>query len=345
MALDVKKPIDIKDIATIELVKDGKVIILHGYGDDKIVLKVEKDASLNQVKNAKAVMKAVDPSLKTKIVSREEAETVIDAIDGYVDDNLINYVLGGEKEPHLSAENLETLRSAMETWIGNIDSGMNPLLKMSFVEVKDVRSMLGKRLSTENKSKADLRSFAEALNAPGGLEKLGSVIAADMMNDNHDRFSIRGGVGQNIPTKANPTTPADIKRLQFQAVSNIGNIFLQVTDDGGKTLSGLDFIPPVVDGADINKALAAKHPIHTLVDPQARTAFAEKVARDLEKIINPKRGFLGRRKLDSKAARRLVAGMVEGARKINIALKKKALKQNPVSVGLQARIDLLDQVG
>lgn len=348
MSLDVTKQIKIEEIATIELVKGGKIIILHGNSNDKndkIVLKVEEGASVAQVKSAKAVMKAVDPSLKTKIVSIEETNALIDAIGGYVEDNALNYILGGEREPHLNAENLEVMLNMLESWKERIAEGNNPLLKMSYVEVKDVRSMLEKRLNNDAKNKTDLRAFTNALNAPGGLEKLGMIIAADMMNDNHDRFSVRGGKGENFPTK-NDQLPTEYKRIVFQAMTNPGNVFLQIVGEGGNTLSGLDFIPPVADGADINKDPSThkdpkykeKHPIATLTDKTKRNAFAEKVASDLDKMVSPKRGFLGRRRLDSKAAQRLAKGMVDGGRAIREALDKKAKKQNEVSEGLKWRL-------
>lgn len=335
MPLDVKNPIVLEDIKNIELIKEGKVIILHGKGNDKVVLKEEERASVAQVKGAKAVMAAVDPSLKTKIVSKDEAESIISAIDGAIDDNQISAGLSdGDNDPIYGVDDLLAIKSMMEKWLSDIETGKNPLLKISYVDVKNVRSALEKRLGSGPGRKATLREFAAALNGPGGFEKLGAVIAADMMNDNHDRFSVRGGISPQIGER----------RFQFKALTNPGNVFLEVTETGGRTLSGLDYVPPSETGADINLPLKDKHPAKVLADKTQRAAFVAKVISDLETLVHPKRGFLARNKLKSDAAKRMIAGMIEGARKIEAVLQKKAGKQANISAGLAERLALLAQV-
>lgn len=335
MPLDVKNQIAIEDIKYIELIKDGKIIILHGKGNDKVVLKEEERASVEQVKGAKAVMKAIEPSLKTKIVSKDEAESVISAIDGTIEDNDLSASLSNsDDDPLYNKEELTSVRSMMKKWLEDIETGKNPLLKMSYVDVKDIRSALQKRLGSGPDRKATLREFAAALNAPGGFEKLGAVLAADLMNDNGDRFSVRGGISPQIGDR----------RFRFKALTNPGNVFLEVTETGGRSLSGLDYIPQSETTADINLPLKDNHPAKVLADKTQRAAFVSRVISDLETLVHPKRGFLSRNKLNSDAARRMIAGMIEGARKIEAALKKKADKQANVSVGLAQRLSLLAQV-
>lgn len=335
MALDVKNPIILADIKDVELIKDGKVIILHGKSDEKLVLKEEENASVAQVKGAKAVIKAVDPSLKTKIVSKEEAESIIAAIDGVTDDNELSASLANAANaPAYSADDLLAIRKLMAKWLVDIESGKNPLLKMAYVDVKNIRSALEKRMGSGPERKANLREFAAALNGPGGFEKLGAVIAADMVNDNHDRFSVRGGLSHQIGDR----------RFQFKALTNPGNVFLEVTETGGRTMSGLDYIPPSETSADFNQPLKEKHPVKVLADKTQRAAFVAKVVSDLESLVHPKRGFLARNKLKSDAAKRIIAGMIDGARKIEAVLQRKADKQANVSPGLAERLTLLAQV-
>jgi hypothetical protein len=335
MALDVKSPIKLEDIKYIELIKGGKIIILHGNNKEKLVLKEEESASVKQVNSAKAVIKAVDPSLKTKIVSKEEAKAVIAAIEGAIEDNQLSASLNNDdNHPLFSVDDLLAIKLMMEKWLVDMDNEKNPVLKMAYVDVKDVRSALEQRLGSGPDRKASLREFAAALNAPGGFEKLGAVIAADMMNDNHDRFSVRNGLGQQIGER----------RFQFKALTNPGNVFLEVTESGGRTLSGLDYIPPGKVTADFDLPLKENHPAKVLADKTQRAAFVAKVVSDLETLVHPKRGFLARNKLKSDAAKRMIAGMIEGARKIETVLQKKASKQANVSAGLTERLALLAQV-
>jgi len=333
MALDVNSPINPLDINEIQLVKDGKIIVLHGHGKDKLVLKQEKDASVAQVKGAKTVMSAVDPALSTKVVTKAEAELLITFIDDLLE------VEGAAEELNGAIANPEYkeimgLKKAVQKWLTDMESGKNPLLKMAYVNVFDIRDVLERRLGTGPDNKAGIQAFIAGLNGEGGFEKLGSVLAADMLNDNHDRFCVWGGTSPTIGGR----------QFRFKALTNAGNVFLEVTENGGKSLSGLDFVPPVLDGADINLPLKEKHPARILADKTKRAEFAAKVISDLEMIVHPKRGKLSRNKLPGDAAKRLIAGMIVGAKSIAAALKKKAAKQNPVSAGIAERLALLETV-
>ncbi len=352
MTLSVKNPIMPIDIADIQAFKGGKIIFLTGHEGEKIVLKTELGTSVANVKNAKAVMKAIDPSIKTKIVTKEELGYLLDwataaleiesAFDQLPQDEKIDK---GPGLKNIRKESLQALKAALTEWGDRIDAqddinaAQSPLIKLNYIDVKDIGSEIEKRLNEEKKDKSGVRAFVRALNAPGGFETLGKVIAADLVNDNRDRFALDGGWSPKIGGRT----------FAFKALVNPGNVFIKIASHGASSISGLDFIEPGrVQNKDINLPLKDDHSIHHLSAKEIRAKLAADVVADLELLVNPKRGRFSFNKLDSNAAKRLQAGMVEGAQLIAAELdrkyRSKPEKGNRWTQGVLERYELLRAV-
>jgi hypothetical protein len=352
MTLSVKDPILPIDIADIHLLKNGKIIFLTGHEGERLVLKTELGTSAGNVKNAKAVMKAIDPSIKTKIVTQEEIDLLLDwAKQVIAIENSFANLPQDEKNKKgpglnpLRKEALQSLIDALTEWhnsmknTDNINDAMNPLIKINYVDVKDIKDEVEKRLNEEKKDKSGVRAFVRALNGPGGFETLGKIIAADLVNDNDDRFAVNGGSDVNIGGRS----------FSFKALVNPGNVFLNISNNGAKSISGLDFIAPGrMSNKDINAPLPIDHPIHHLTTKELRAKLATNVVADLELIVNPKRGRFSFNKLDSNAAKRLQAGMIEGAQLIAAEFdrkyRSKPEKGNRWTDGVRERYELLQKV-
>lgn len=352
MTLSVKNPIMPIDIADIQVIKNGKIIFLTGHEGERIVLKTELGTSVANVKNAKAAMKAIDPSIKAKIVTDEEIGYLLDwatsAMEIEVAFEQLPQDEKDKKGPGLKnfrKESLKALRDALTEWRNRLNAqddtnqAKDPLIKLNFADVKDLKDEVEKRLNEEKKDKSGVRAFVRALNGPGGFETLGKVIAADLVNDNDDRFAVDGGIDITIGNRD----------FSFKALVNPGNVFINITKDGANSISGLDFIAPGrQENKDVNAALPKNHPIHHLSTKEARARLAANIVSDLELIVNPKRGRFSFNKLDSNAAKRLQAGMVEGAQLIAAELdrkyRSKPEKGNRWTQGVIERYELLRAV-
>lgn len=334
MSLSVKEKIDPTDIADVVMLKKHKVFLLVGHEGERIILKSEGGTTVEQVKSAKAVVKAIDPTVKMKIVSKEELEGVLDFINEFLRLELVAEDLNGALK-NLKRETLEELKEVLEESIATYDSGRDPLLKLNFMEVKELGGELDKRLAAEDADKGGIRAFVKALNKTGGFEQLGKIVVADLLNFNDDRFFPDGGLKyERKGTK-----------IEFKAIVNIGNIFIDMTNPRQGTLSALDFLAPTSQSKDINAALADDHPVRILVNKAKRDKYAADIVSDLDAVVRPKKSRFSFRKLDSNATKRLIAGMVEGAGQIAAALetkyKNKPEKGNRWTEGVKERYEVL----
>lgn len=349
MTLSVKNPILPIDIADIQVYKNGKILVLTGHEGERIVLKTELGTSVGEVKNARAVMKAVDSSLKTKIVTLDEIGYLLEWVDMSLEIEVAYANLPsddkskkGAGSSNMRKESLTALRRAITDWREamtaeeDINNARNPLLKLNYIEVTDIKAEVEKRLKEEDKDKTGVRAFVRALNGTGGFETLGKVVAADLVNDNNDRFAVDGGGSLLVGNRT----------FEFKALVNAGNVFLNIAQGGANTLSGLDFIAPTGKrvNKDINAALTAEHPIHHLASRDLRSRLAADIVADLELMLNPKKKRYTFAKLDSNASKRLVAGMIEGAKLIAAELDRKYRKDNRWTDGVSQRFDVLKTV-
>jgi len=214
---------------------------------------------------------------------------------------------------------------------------------MSLQDVKDAKGALEKRLTGD---KTELQGFTASLKGPGGLESLGEIITVDLVNGNTDRFfpvdwDPSGEDGPNTRTIGGQV-------FRFKALVNPGNVFMSL-GPGGKA-SGLDYLDPQSSYKNMNQRLAEHEsgyefnwPARILLDRRARKKYAGDTIHDLELLLNPhKSKFSVRTKLGKGRKDRVVAGMVSGAQKIAVRMKRKHGLAMPPAV--KDRYDILAQV-
>lgn len=175
---------------------------------------------------------------------------------------------------------------------------------------------------TEDQSSALMSTFLTTLKAPGGLEALGQVIAADLFNGSRDRIAPKKDkMDFNRVVYGN-------KKYVLHTIKNVGNLMI-VNNGKAATITGMDFIDPKTIYTSVTRSLDDLHKSvswdgYVIVDQKQRKEFAKAVVQDLEEIFKAgswkkKKDFFGRTLSDqsvlgSDAARRLSHGMVKGAK-------------------------------
>jgi hypothetical protein len=170
---------------------------------------------------------------------------------------------------------------------------------------------------------------------------MGQVVAGDMFTNNTDRFR---------PIDGQKTFTYGPFEVNLKTLVNPGNAMIVATQ-GGYKASMLDYADPNNPFHDLNAPLGPveqrldkKWYGRTLVDKRARRKFAEEIADDLEAMLHPKKSFFSlKAKLGRDAAKRLDAGMVQGARLIKTQLEAK-FSPNRWTPGTRERYDLICQV-
>jgi len=319
--LSIYTPFNDIEIADVHVFRSGTVYLLTGHADEKLVVKVEDNIHnpVSTFKNAKLAMKAVEPNAgKMKRLSPAEiqaledwAQFIVEIGRKYAENKLNNM---GE---HPGAKDLlEKLK----------DSKSNLWYKMPLADLTDADKLLAQRLGTTTGTvdKTVMTMFAEGLNAEGGIEQLGRIIAADMYNGNGDRFNPTEGSEKAFGSKT----------LKFKAIKNIGNVFVIGKDTQQRIgFSGHDYIDPWSGyknydmGMDDLREAYGQWPGEHLCSRSLRKKFVKHIIDDLELILTPNRkSYSPFRKLSSKADGRLEKGMLDGMRLIVEAVKARYSK-------------------
>lgn len=329
MALGLNNTIVSGDIYHFKMFKDLKVFLLIGADNDKVVIKTDA-IHAPQIKSANPIIKAISPGSKLKILTPAELAAVKQACETY------EYLAREYKEWGIdwNPDEAPAVKSLKES----LGFGF-PFVKMEAVNVKDLEGALANRLSGD---KRDIRAFTATLNAPGGLETLGKIIAADMFNGNTDRF---------FPGSASTKTVGGVD-FNLRCLVNVGNVF-RVNTAAGSEVGALDFVDPQSKFKNINQSLSdIEEPgdkstwwqARVLVDRSKRKDFAKDVDHDLEKILSPhKSKFSLKTKLNFGSVDRIDKGMVEGARLIKAKLEQK-YGPNNWTPAIRERYDIICKV-
>ena len=295
------------------------VFLLEGV-DGNLVVKQEGDNRVN-VGNSAAIMTSVDPGARSVVLESVEvaALTAISKVckhgDGCKCDKIKHFLNTGKAS----------------TWI-----------KMEAkTDLLDLASAAEARFQGD---RTNVKLIAKTLRDTGGLEKLGSIIAADAFNGYNDRFAFDGHGGDLFPPNATDTAPGRLKCLL-----NVGNVFVCMAPSGGATVVGLDTFDPGSQHKDWRTELnegVVEWPGRMLADSALaeRMAFASMVAEDLETVLGPrnrKNPFGTKRRMPKDAAKRLNAGMFEGAKKIRRSLIDRGRQGYKHPIGLVQRLDAL----
>jgi len=313
MALSLDNPIVSNDIESARsLGGNHPVWGLTGFQQEQIVVKKEAmtfrmDKTLHQNPGAKEslrtnlnIMHSVDPDAKIVVLSGAEVQ----AIGEFV-----------EFQREFARVTNTPLSPAVQDMSNRLGTG-GKWVKMGF---KNLTTLERVNLDRVGGNKTGVRQFAAALNAPGGLEKLGEIIAADLFNDNQDRFSVQGGAGFNGQV--------------LRAMVNVGNVLLS-----SGQVSGLDSWDPNSLTRKTRDTFMTQDPNRRwggyLLGPAGsvslngnvltKNEFAQRVIADLEQVLGPRnrKFFLLRNlRLVVDAKRRLKQGMTSGAAKIRAHLR------------------------
>lgn len=316
--LSLTSKFDDMDIVNVQVLRSGTVYLLTGQADEKLVVKVEPNNLFAPTfGHAKVAMKAVDANAgKVKALVASE----IKALEDWAE--FIKRITEDFNENKLNSMGLHPGASDL---LLRVKDGKNSLwYKMPLADLTDADKLLSQRLGTGGSpaDKTVMAMFVDGLNAVGGIEQIGRIIAADMYTSNQDRFSPRGGCQKTYGTKT----------VTFKTIVNPGNVFVIGKDTQQRiSFSGHDFIDPNTGYKDYSNSLAdIKEGYNedwlgaTLCSKSERRKFAKRVVHDLETIVSPNRKALSPfRKLSSKADTRLERGMVDGMRLIVAAIAAK----------------------
>jgi hypothetical protein len=313
MPLSVNSAIVPDAIDRVKMLKSNSVYLLNGLENDKLVIKREYTEQ-SVIDSSKSMAKTIDPRARLKVLIPAELAALHLYISSF-EKSERDYEVLGMPFSAIDKKAVADLKSCMNTvqmYAGNF-------LKMDPVEVADLWTALEDRLGP-NADKTDLRSFTSSLNARGGLEKLGQLIALDLFNDNTDRFNA-----------FHPSSiPVGQRLFEMRCLTSPQNVF-RIRTEAGFEVGVLDYIPLSSQFRNINIALAegerlagAKWPGRILADKSQRKEFAKDIVHDLEKLLHPnKKKYSLKTKLKNDPVSRIITGMVEGCRLMSARLEFK----------------------
>lgn len=322
--LKLDSPINYVDIYNVVALSAGHPVFkLEGWGDDQgnidaIVVKMEAGqntaSNRRDVRVATGLMTNADRAAKTIVLSRQELEQLRMYTDG-------GNVVGQEG---LAASNeLKRQLALPGVWI-----------KMDLKNLIGMDSALKHRVAGD---KSDVRVIAAALKKPGGLEKLGQIIAVDLFNGNNDRFVFSQAAGGKHP---------DLPE-RFRAISNLGNVLIACDGNGRGSPIGLDSYDPSNMHNDlkipVNKADGWPGMLLGPDKNAERLQYAEKIIFDLEMVLGPRNrkiAFASKNRLGKNRKERLLNGMRSGKDIIKRSLMPLRGRPN-FPVGLSTRMALL----
>lgn len=321
------------EIADLAVLRSGTVYLLTGHGGEKLVVKVEANVFQKQtLTHHRAAMKAVDKiGGNTKSLKDSEKKALGDYVafmeritSGFAEDKICVFDAGPAAKD---------LKEALHDFQGGV------WYKMPCADLTGADKLLEARMGVGGNApdKGVMIQLADGLNADGGLEQLGRIIAADMYIGNTDRFMPTGGCKKDFGGKS----------LKFKTLVNPGNLFVVGKNTQQRiSVSGHDFIDPnsgfknySMSLADVKEGYNTEWPGYYMCSASKRKKFASDVVDDLETILTPNRkAFSPFRKLDRNAAKRIERGMVDGMRLILKSLDSGYTKQ-ALPVGVTQRRD------
>ena len=354
-------PIQANDIDTIEALAPGHPVFqLYGKNDDSIVIKAEGDETKSLGQHAQ-VLAVVDPNALHIVLTAQERQELrrwansVNASDTATRNALVELNKVLLFDLHFSSRKVK---------YGN-DQGANQKTQVIFkmqpraglTDLKKASSKIRNQDGTVDKT--DVRLIAKALNASGGLEQLGQILAADFFNGSQDRFSApfydmykknalvtEGGAY----TYYEGTTK---KSKRFKIIQNHGNVFVYM--DGKKARPiGLDFFDYGSAARDYSlddtEEIESRSPwpgrwlINGDDEAQARWLIAQNVVDDLNEVLGPRdRTFSIARteRLEKNAANRFYQGIDQGIAALKEAWEQKKLGGTKPAPGLLWRIGIL----
>jgi hypothetical protein len=327
MALGMNSGISWDGIKLVEVLRPGTVYKLTGYHNDTLVVKSEA-ANLDKgsFNTTKAAMKTVDRNAATAKALTDTEKSSLKSWAEFWEDyaKLVTDCRMTTYEIPAPAKDL----------LDNFRQNPHALwYKMPHADLTDMKGALETRSAGD---KNPIRAFEHALNATGGLEALGKIIACDMFINNADRINPIEGSKMSFGKR----------ELKFKVIKNVGNIFL-VRNGTNRSITGMDFVDPSTGYRHYTMTLDEVAESYNeewfgvwLTDSSKRKKFCKRIVEDLELVLHPNRSnFSLASGLKSDAAKRLERGMIDGARQLVAGLDQKYVN-SPLKkpAGMESRL-------
>lgn len=323
--LSLESPILAGDIYWVKVWKADKVFQLNGYGTDRVIVKQESSTFSNQdIRMTSFFMAAVDPGAKAIPLTKGELS------------QLLMWAEGNIPYPEIIPGAGDLLSAINGATPGT------PWIKMRAYQVIEA-DKAAMKLGTGDKT--DVRFLSGILNAAGGLEKLGMIMAADFFIGNTDRFTYIGDGTRWPPYPAK-------QECMLEVIANVGNVFVVVDPEQGKgQMSGLDFLDPNglfrlqnQDVVTVEKS-SSKTWLGRLLakdNKKDRMEYVHKAVADLNTVLGPrnrKLPFACKERLPtSSSVNRLNFGIEIGAEKLQRTIR--GITNLPPA--LKSRLSVLD---
>jgi len=312
MTLNMSGQIAADDITGIKKLDPARPVYLLVGDSGKVVVKNEITNLAHDPRNMRYAMrnmKAVDPTMATKQLTSSELDAIAQWAElKRVEAELFQKPLDGD---------INTLSQSLvipnTAWV-----------KTNFFEgLINLESAAAQLKATGDKS--GVRAIAAALTAPGGLEKLGQIMAVDCFNGNDDRFDF-----SQMPNCA-----------PYNRLTNTGNVAVCLQDNILRPV-GMDAWSGSSASRYLDQPPSREWTGVRLKDDQRawRAQVAAEAAADIEAVLGPRNRrnpFGSPDRLPKNAGQRIAAGMDQGI----ATLKTKLLNMyapNQRPPGLQARI-------
>ncbi|MBA4270323.1 MAG: hypothetical protein C0447_13025 [Methylobacterium sp.] len=300
MSLTVNGQIMAEDIFAVKKLDTHRPVYLLVGAIEKIVVKRDNTPRPNDPRNmvhALRNMRAVDRTMATRPLTPNELREIARFIAGEKGDA---DPFDGKKYTALDELERDLQAAGGVSWV-----------KTSFFEglinLEDAAAE-----AREKVSKSGVRAIAAALTAPGGLEKLGAILAIDAFNGNDDRFDFSN----------QPVVNPGLRRL-----TNPGNVGLCLQHNVMRPV-GMDAYAGAAEFRSLDKAGQPDRGWsgYRLKDDQRgwRQRFCEEVAADIETMLGPRNRkilFAATNRLPKNAGQRLATGMDQGIAKLKATLR------------------------
>lgn len=314
MTLQMSGQIETDDIGGVRKLDPIRPVYLLAGDSGKVVIKRDNTVHAADPRNMRTAlrnMKAVDRTME----SRQLLSSEIQALAEFVELRKLEAgLLGSQPAPEVNQLGVDLAVAGGVSWIkSNFFEGLVNLESAAAMALNDGKN-------------SGIKAIAAALNLPGGLEKLGQILAVDAFNGNDDRFDF-----SNAPV-VNPG---------YRRLTNAGNVAVCLQNNVLRPV-GMDAYAGAAEFRSVANAGAPDRewPGYRLKPEQRpwRMQFCEDVATDIETALHPRKRFVSlTRRLSRNAGPRLAAGMEEGITFLKARLlRMQGLNQRPP--GLQARM-------
>ena len=324
-----QQPID--DVSGVKLLAgtDHPVFLLQMPDDSGLVIKREESRDPAQLKNNMSLMRAVSGAGAGKVLNPGEL-TVID-------DYLLRcqiYAQSMQQTEDVSVAELRRQRTApKQAWHKMAEAP-------GLIDVKQALVQL------QAQNKQGVRMISAALNAQGGFETLGRIVAVDLFTGNMDRFDVNEAEGERAACY-NPMT-----KEKFRVMQNLGNVMVSVQKKD-RIVLGLDSYDPSSGYNDMSKDIGHLEDNNfsnlawsgRLLSPKENArlkGFCKDIYADLEEAFGPRNrkfAFLNQKRLDPRGPQRLLTGVEEGRKLVITKVQKLAGKMSAgTNAGLQSRL-------